>query len=1090
MASPGSSSPADPMCVHSDTVRDIWSRWQRARIASLLAVCATTVMIAIALPVSAGQREKVCLNGIWLIHSGGSSDSVPADTWTYVRVPNKQSGWYLEESDITLGVQEGTVAWYKTGFIIPAGWDDGRLISLRFEGINHYGKMFVNGRFVGEHRFVYVPYEIDITDLARPGQVNELAVYVADVHAPGMAEDFIAQLKWRSYVLRNGGLLGDVFLSSYPQVYVSDVFIVPSYRKMELSARISLTNQSNHNQHVMLYSGAFLGSAKKLAMPKKRVAVPAGATVTVELSQPWQDPALWGYGKYGSPTLYEFKTHIVAANITDSHFDRFGFREFWCEGNEFRLNGKKIFLTGDCVGTAKAFSYPNNRQYINMAMQAMREMNCNNLRLGWEPRPGVWFDVADEVGMTLEVNVHNDVPVYGYDEPIDRPNEACVDCVVGERAELTEQMIREYVRAHRNHPSIIIWESNNEVGCQAEWGADPRALQALANVQTIIKQEDPTRIVDAQGSPRITLAQELGIDFEPDMWNVHPYGRPLMNDVKRIAGRFNFRDDRPQIIGEVIGNSDLIWGLPGITPEQRKQAYRLYSSMAEYWAESALDYHKLGGDGIQLLSLAGSALNGPKTETEFEGGPWNYGLVEVAENDGHPVGHRHDLAVRAEGPDIIEAKVVWPADSGEDTKVSGLGWGAAAAYSNINWWDPTRKPYGINIVGEKVAQAYAQISGGNLPRLPRKRRPELIVIITLRDQPVPDRYVRVSPAEGQAVPAQMVRTDLQGRAWFVLPMPGRYNVSLGNLAATTTDVHWAERSKKAGYEFLQYCRLDLPTSASGALVDPLNRPDTGRERFMELVREVRADEAAAAAADVGAPPPQPEPEHELMATRPTRLEYALHRAPPTVTVDGDGEEWAGYPAIELGTVGQLVKGNMLAESWQGPEDLSAAVKVAWDEESLYLYALVRDDQARVMQPAAAIHEGDGVELFVGFSGPSDAQVYGQDDFQIVVNAGSTALMPRIVVSGLSIKQEVGAEIAVVDDTQEPAGYALEARVPLSSLGQPTLSVGQLLGFDVALNDADDRVLLRASKLDWASDIDDNAYRWPAVWNQARVSLVP
>ena len=98
-------------------------------------------------------------------------------------------------------------------------------------------------------------------------------------------------------------------------------------------------------------------------------------------------------------------------------------------------------------------------------------------------------------------------------------------------------------------------------------------------------------------------------------------------------------------------------------------------------------------------------------------------------------------------------------------------------------------------------------------------------------------------------------------------------------------------------------------------------------------------------------------------------------------------------------------------------------------------------------------------------------------------------MPRIVASGLSIREEVGAQIAVVD-TQKPVGYALEARVPLSSLGQPTLSVGQLLGFDVALNDADDPMLLRESKLDWASDIDDNAYRWPAVWNQARVSPVP
>lgn len=803
-------------------------------------ICLVIGAMVIALPGSAEQQEKVCLNGIWLIHRGGDSNAIPADTWTRVRVPNKQSGWYLEESDVALGVQEGTTAWYKTGFLIPAPWDDGRLIGLRFEGINHYGKVLVNGHPVGEHRFVYVPFEVDITKVARPGEVNKLAVYVADVHAPGMADDFIPQLKWRSYVLRNGGLVDDVFLMSHPRVHVSDVFVKPSYRKMELAAEIEITNQSEHEELVTIYCGAFLGAAKKLAMPKKQVQVGAAARVTVELMQSWEQPILWGYGDYGSPTLYEFKTHLVSSSAEDSRFDRFGFREFWCEGNEFRLNGKQIFLTGDCVSTTCGFSYSNNRQYVNMFMQAMREMNCNNLRLGWAPRRRVWFEVADEVGMALEVNVNNDVPVYGYDEPIDRPNEACVDCVTGEMAVITERLIREYVRANRNHPSIILWESNNEVGCQADFGADPRGWQGLANIQTICHQEDPTRPVDHQGSPRITLAKKFGLDFEPDMWSVHPYGRPLMNDVTRIAHRFNFQDDRPQIIGEVAGEPNIIWGWPGRTPGQRNKAYAVYSSLGKYWAESALDYYEQGGDGIQMLSLECMALNGPKSETEFDGGPWDVGLVEIAKSQQDPASIREDLALRAEGPDIIEAKVAWPAHSGEDIKIAALGWGAAAAYSNINWWDPGRKAYGMNVIGQLVGQAYAQIQGGSLPALPVNRRPELIATVTRAGLPVPDRYVRVAPAEGQAVASRMVRTDLQGRAWFVLPLPGRYTVSIDELASIAVELQWATRSKLPGYDFIQYCRLALPASAPTKIVKPLNHPDTDRERFLQLVWEARA----------------------------------------------------------------------------------------------------------------------------------------------------------------------------------------------------------------------------------------------------------
>ena len=68
------------------------------------------------------------------------------------------------------------------------------------------------GTAVGDHRFVYEAFELDITDVARPGKVNDLVVYVADVMVPGMADNFIEQLKWRAYVLRNGGLVDNAEL--------------------------------------------------------------------------------------------------------------------------------------------------------------------------------------------------------------------------------------------------------------------------------------------------------------------------------------------------------------------------------------------------------------------------------------------------------------------------------------------------------------------------------------------------------------------------------------------------------------------------------------------------------------------------------------------------------------------------------------------------------------------------------------------------------------------------------------------------------------------------------------------------------------
>ena len=1036
----------------------------------------------------AAQREQVCLNGIWMIHSGGDAETIPSDTWTAVRVPNKQSGWYLEESDIALGVMEGTAAWYRTGFEIPADWNDGRRITLLFEGVNHYANVFVNGRAVGDHRFVYDAFELDITGMARPGEVNDLAVYVADVMVPGMANDFIDQLKWRSYVLRNGGLVNDVFLCSYPKVRVADVFVIPSFRKMELKAKAWIENGTDKDEQVEVSPSVFLGSELKLAMATRRVKVPAGKTIVVEFVKPWKDPILWGYGKYGTATLYEFRTGIKAGKASDTRFDRFGFREFWCEGNEFRLNGQKIFLNGDCAGMSKAFSYSKNRHYVNMLMTAMREMNCNQLRLGWAPRRRVWFDVADEAGMLLEVNVHNSVPVFGYDEPINRPNEACVDCVTGEKATRVVRMIRRYVRRHRNHPSIVMWSSNNEVASQTEWGADPRALQGLANIQNICHEEDPTRPVQHQGNVRTTTAKVQGIDFEPDVWNVHPYGRPLIGDVKRLAKLYGFKNDRPAVIGETYFAS-VNWGMSGKTPEDIAAAYALHSATGKFWAAGALDFHAFGGDGIQMLSLQGQALNGAISATEFEAGPWGVGMVEPRNGQKRPGVTRADLAIRAEGADIIEADVTWPADSGEDIKVPGLGWGAAVAYSNVNWWDPARKAYGINVAGREVAKAYAKISGGDLPPLAEARRPELIVTVTLGGKPVPDRYVRVAPAAGQAVAPQMVRTDVKGRAWFVVPLPGKYRVSFAGLASTTVALDWARRSNKPGWAFMEHCGLALPENAAETLTVPLNAPDTTRHRFLELVQQANPKPRSHPSIPSRQTGNKPAQEPVLMPTRTTRMEYELHHAPKGMSIDGRGDDWADVPGLTIGEADQITQPETTKKNWTGPDDLSALVKVAWDQKNIYLYALVRDDHPLVTTAGSPPHQGDSIELFIGFAGPSDRPSYTpMKDFQITFNAGGNGVEPSIhwSLAPAAERSQWDIKVRTLAAASDFTGYELEARLSLAALGGPKLEPGQSLGFDVAINDADDPDILRENKFDWACDTRDTGFESPAVWNKAIV----
>ncbi|MFA5058258.1 MAG: hypothetical protein WC485_09110, partial [Opitutaceae bacterium] len=88
-------------------------------------------------------RVQVCLNGDWLRHVGGECDTVPADGWEIVRVP-----------EYALSAAKGS-AWFRLDFLVPAGFAAGdRRVRLRFVRVRHHAIVLLNGERCGEN---YVP---------------------------------------------------------------------------------------------------------------------------------------------------------------------------------------------------------------------------------------------------------------------------------------------------------------------------------------------------------------------------------------------------------------------------------------------------------------------------------------------------------------------------------------------------------------------------------------------------------------------------------------------------------------------------------------------------------------------------------------------------------------------------------------------------------------------------------------------------------------------------------------------------------------------------------------------------------------------
>ncbi len=206
--------------------------------------------------------------------------------------------------------------------------------------------------------------------------------------------------------------------------------------------------------------------------PAIDVTLPAGETVTLTLSAPWNEPSLWSPE---SPFLY--RLHLRIGN--ERKTVRFGFREFWCDGPSLFLNGvRRRFLVGSC------HPYVFGREAARWEIELYKDLGCNAFRFHAQPWERYWYDLADEMGIFV---VHESALWCGYykwPDPRFWTNAAA--------------HVRGNVLRDRNHPSLVIWSVENEA---LHCGADthPESASQLAALAAEIRALDPTRPLMFEG---------------------------------------------------------------------------------------------------------------------------------------------------------------------------------------------------------------------------------------------------------------------------------------------------------------------------------------------------------------------------------------------------------------------------------------------------------------------------------------------------------------------------------------------------------------------------------------------------------------
>lgn len=523
---------------------------------NILAVCTLTAFSSfMTLTPTHAQPPTRTLNDSWKFLKGecpAAQDSAYDDrAWTTVHLPHTWNTDAYTEKDYYRGT-----GWYRRRLTLPEGWE-GKRIFLRMDAASKAATVYLNGRSVGEHAGGYTACTFDLTPYLSFHSPNVLAIRVdnARTDIPPISGDFTFF----------GGIYRDVWLTAVPAQHFNltnhgsdGIFISTpqvSAEKARILIRGEIKNDAKEQATLELIHNIYRPDGEIAQTQKELIKVKGGEirTFSTETS-PILTPRLW---TPETPNLYRVET-ILRDRRTKAVLDRTehhtGFRWFRFDGNEgFFLNGKPYKLRGICRHQdQKPVGVALTDEMHRRDLKLMKEMGANFIRISHYPQDDALLEMCDKLGMMAweEIPVIDIVPeTPGYGD----------NC---------ERNLREMIRRHYNHPSIIAWGYMNEIllvtqrkytaKAELQAGID-RALTLARRLEKALKEEDTTR-VSTMAFHGSNSYNETGISGITDIvgWNLYQgwYGGDLTGFEKFLAEQHRNYPSHPMTVSEYGAGSD------------------------------------------------------------------------------------------------------------------------------------------------------------------------------------------------------------------------------------------------------------------------------------------------------------------------------------------------------------------------------------------------------------------------------------------------------------------------------------------------------------------------------------------------------
>jgi hypothetical protein len=441
-------------------------------------------------------RLQFCLNREWKFALGDCVGAEAPDfadkAWNPVGLPHSFSLPYFLSSEFYMGT-----GWYRRPLSVPRKWEAKRIF-LEFDGVFQVAEVYVNGRRVGAHEGGYTGFSLEITDFVHAGD-NVLAIRVNNLWNPELAP------RAGEHVF-SGGIYRNVWLVITEPLHVTwnGTFVTTPKVSAESGAvnvKTEIRNGSNEQKLCTVQSEVVDPHGRNVATVKTSQSVAPAAWVTFDQDTPdITNPRLWSPTH---PNLYSLVTRVFDGDaLVDTYRTAFGFRWFqWTADQGFFLNGEHLYLKGvnahqDHAGWGDAVTESGFERDLKL----IKEAGFDFVRGSHYPHAPAFSAACDRLGLLFwaencfwgTADFNNPWGASAYPpEPEHQPG---FDASV-------KAALREHIRIHRNHPSIIVWSLCNEAFF-TDPSTLPKVRQFLKELVDLSHQLDPTRPVAIGGAQR------------------------------------------------------------------------------------------------------------------------------------------------------------------------------------------------------------------------------------------------------------------------------------------------------------------------------------------------------------------------------------------------------------------------------------------------------------------------------------------------------------------------------------------------------------------------------------------------------------